>query len=324
MFGMFPTFFSTLNLFPTERVGMHDLSLPPHTPHYIIPRDVFPKCVPWNTGVQHVLSCKLPTAWPFHLEHTVFFHSQRLNRQTFISKLSWGKALGPDEVLSAECCTPLSPRVSNFKTTANCAPRIISRGRYCFGERPPSPLGGLVQRWRSALVLMRCRVRISAETLAITRFPRGIPHSLQANSGTVLRSNHDPFQFIAVQSPHHPMRCLQYTPWLLVRKRTIPTEQPPLVSEVGTVQTWRPNVSWLQCVTSRLPHFLHKRLTDGGDVSLTRRPPLPPGRFPVLISVRGWVDPRALVRLEGLGQLKNPMTSAIEPATFRLVAQCLN
>jgi hypothetical protein len=31
------------------------------------------------------------------------------------------------------------------------------------------------------------------------------------------------------------------------------------------------------------------------------------------------------VRLEGLGQLKNPMTSTgIEPATFRLVAQCLN
>jgi hypothetical protein len=31
------------------------------------------------------------------------------------------------------------------------------------------------------------------------------------------------------------------------------------------------------------------------------------------------------VRLEGLGQLKNPMNSSeIEPATFRLVALCLN
>jgi hypothetical protein len=46
--------------------------------------------------------------------------------------------------------------------------------------------------------------------------------------------------------------------------------------------------------------------------------PFPPERFLVLIPVRGSVDPRAIVRLEGLGQLKHPVTaSGIALATFR-------
>jgi hypothetical protein len=55
--------------------------------------------------------------------------------------------------------------------------------------------------------------------------------------------------------------------------------------------------------------------------ALTAGCPSSPGRFLVIISVRSRVDAKAIVRLEELGQLKNPMSSSgIETGIFRLAA----
>ena len=84
-------------------------------------------------------------------------------------------------------------------------------------------------------------------------------------------------------------------------------------------------------VAQRVPGGLVSQISrhsarEGGEVvSPTYRPPLPPGMFLVLIFTRGWVDPRAMERLEGDMSLKNPVTPpGIDPGTVRLVAQRLN
>jgi hypothetical protein len=73
---------------------------------------------------------------------------------------------------------------------------------------------------------------------------------------------------------------------------------------------------------SRPSDFIENQVTDDGEVvSLTHRPRL-------YLKKDSWYSflleadstPRAIVRLEGLGHLKNPMTRGIEPTTFRVVA----
>jgi hypothetical protein len=69
--------------------------------------------------------------------------------------------------------------------------------------------------------------------------------------------------------------------------------------------------------TSRLTHFVEMaaRLS-----ALRAGRPLPSGEFLILISVAGYVDLRVIVRLQGLGEMKNPViSSGIEPVTFRFV-----
>jgi hypothetical protein len=55
-----------------------------------------------------------------------------------------------------------------------------------------------------------------------------------------------------------------------------------------------------------ISHILDSRLSNGSEVgSLTRRSRITsPKHFRVLISVRGWVNTRPIVMLEGLGKLK--------------------
>jgi hypothetical protein len=77
---------------------------------------------------------------------------------------------------------------------------------------------------------------------------------------------------------------------------------------------------------SRIPYSLESRLTDGGKVvSLTHRPRSTHQKHYFSLSDTHFCyklsKPQGLMRLEGLGKMKESFTSpGLEPATFRLVA----
>jgi hypothetical protein len=73
----------------------------------------------------------------------------------------------------------------------------------------------------------------------------------------------------------------------------------------------------LGCETSRLPHFLEIPFTDGGEVVSLY--PQEDSWYSFLLEAES--IPRVIVRLEGLDQLKTPISSSgVESATFRLAA----
>jgi hypothetical protein len=80
------------------------------------------------------------------------------------------------------------------------------------------------------------------------------------------------------------------------------------------------------CERLRLAHFLDNPHTDGGEVvSIMRRPPFTRRKILVLISVIRLSRPLDHSTAERIRSVKILMTSSgTEPATFRLVAQCLN
>jgi len=96
-----------------------------------------------------------------------------------------------------------------------------------------------------------------------------------------------------------------------------------LVKKASPVESWTGSYGFRRL---RLPEFQENRHMKAVILSALRTGRLcPQVTCLVLISVTGWVDPRAIARPEGIRQWKIPMTPLeIDPATKLLAAQCSN
>jgi hypothetical protein len=87
--------------------------------------------------------------------------------------------------------------------------------------------------------------------------------------------------------------------------------------KLSLYRPWRP----LGLREVEAPTFSDIRLTDGGKVvSPMRRRLFAPRKIADTHFCWGLSRPRAIVRLEGLGKLKNPPRPGHQPATFRFVS----
>jgi hypothetical protein len=85
-----------------------------------------------------------------------------------------------------------------------------------------------------------------------------------------------------------------------------------IVNLADSVEALRVPWGWGSQISRQSAH-------EGGNViSPTHRPLLIPGNIPGTISVRSWVDPRAIVRPEGLHQWKIPLTQCLNQLRHRV------
>ena len=127
-----------------------------------------------------------------------------------------------------------------------------------------------------------------------------------------------------------PRRCFTlYFPKMNISKTLDPTQLPRCHTKFHTRHKGAslPVTGLLQALRflgggggcSQISRRRHMRVVKLSALRPSRLYPSPQKIFLVLVPVRGWVDPRAIVRPEGLCQWKIPMTSSgTETPIFRL------